>query len=336
MFPREAREETIGRFSLGASVIACLSVVLPWIEADAAAMVGQFLQGREIYIHGPRGMRTHLLGQIISEGGGILAEEPSKNVTRVLCDEAMTLSDLPRDLVKSCSSDCQVVKVEWLCHSARDKKELPTAGYALADQPEPPVVEKKPRGLEKETSTVEKQKSGVKRLREECPAGTGNTAEGVPAAKKTTDVASILCDTKGGDTAVAAQPKQQLASIFVRKAATAEQRYWKHEPPPAGTLIREGEDFVPRKKVAAFDLDSTLIVTKSGNQFPSNENDWKLIQETVLKRKLGSLINDGYCIVVISNQVSLLTKKVGFLLHEPAPCATFPRPSIVLIPHALD
>jgi hypothetical protein len=342
---REAQKETIRRFSLCASVIACLLVVFPWTEADAAAMGSQFfLQDCVLYIDRSRRMpdlRKSFLGQIISERGGILAEAPSKNVTHVLCDEGMPLSDVPRELVKSCHIDCKFVKVEWLCHSDKNKgklpeeeyaladepeppaeekprgsdsqkEELPTAGYVLADKPEPPVVEK-PRDLEKEkeASTVEKQKSGVKR-----PWGEG--ADG---------------NTTEGDTAGGSQPKKPaVASIFLPKAAAKAQRYWKHEPHPAGTLIREGEDFVARKKVAAFDLDSTLIVTKSGNQFPSNENDWKLIQETALKRKLESLTNDGYCIVVISNQVNLPPKqtccffrppKAFFVQCLPGPMCTF-------------
>lgn len=35
----------------------------------------------------------------------------------------------------------------------------------------------------------------------------------------------------------------------------------------------------PRNLIAAFDLDGTIISTKSGRVFPVNLNDWKLLYE---------------------------------------------------------
>ncbi|KAI6654898.1 Sodium-independent sulfate anion transporter-like [Oopsacas minuta] len=64
-------------------------------------------------------------------------------------------------------------------------------------------------------------------------------------------------------------------------------------------------------KIAAFDLDGTLITTKSGNVFPKNISDWKPLY-TGVKNKLQSLHhNDGYDIVVFSNQMGISTGKTS-------------------------
>lgn len=54
--------------------------------------------------------------------------------------------------------------------------------------------------------------------------------------------------------------------------------------------------------IAGFDLDWTIIKTKSGNIFPQNKNDWELLDPKVLT-KLQTLSLDPNClIVIISNQ----------------------------------
>lgn len=60
-------------------------------------------------------------------------------------------------------------------------------------------------------------------------------------------------------------------------------------------------------KVAAFDLDSTLIVTKSGLQFSKGPDDWQWWHSTV-PGKLKELNADGYAVVIISNQSRIVLK----------------------------
>ncbi|XP_063933480.1 bifunctional polynucleotide phosphatase/kinase-like isoform X2 [Zophobas morio] len=64
-----------------------------------------------------------------------------------------------------------------------------------------------------------------------------------------------------------------------------------------------------RNKIAAFDLDHTLVTTKSGKAFSVNENDWKFTFPVVVE-KLDFLYKNGYKIVVISNQLGITKKKV--------------------------
>ena len=60
-------------------------------------------------------------------------------------------------------------------------------------------------------------------------------------------------------------------------------------------------------KVAAFDLDSTLIVTKSGLQFSKGPEDWQWWHSSV-PGKLKQLSEDGFVVVIISNQSRVVLK----------------------------
>ncbi|KAL3472793.1 polynucleotide kinase 3 phosphatase-domain-containing protein [Aspergillus californicus] len=61
-------------------------------------------------------------------------------------------------------------------------------------------------------------------------------------------------------------------------------------------------------KVAAFDFDSTLVKTASGNKFPSHANDWKWWNECVPSR-LRELNKEGFQLVIMSNQKAVRLKK---------------------------
>ncbi|KAI8091750.1 polynucleotide kinase 3 phosphatase-domain-containing protein [Thamnidium elegans] len=65
---------------------------------------------------------------------------------------------------------------------------------------------------------------------------------------------------------------------------------------------------VCKNKVAAFDLDGTLITTKSGNTYAKNESDWKWWHASV-PQKMKSLHNEGFKIVLFSNQNGLNSDK---------------------------
>jgi bifunctional polynucleotide phosphatase/kinase len=56
--------------------------------------------------------------------------------------------------------------------------------------------------------------------------------------------------------------------------------------------------------VVAFDLDSTLIVTKSGNTFARSAADWTWFHDDV-PLKLKQLHSDGYRLVIFTNQAGI-------------------------------
>jgi len=57
-----------------------------------------------------------------------------------------------------------------------------------------------------------------------------------------------------------------------------------------------------------FDMDGTIITTKSGKKFPLDENDWKLWSGTV-KTKLAQLVDSGARVVFITNQAGIESGK---------------------------
>lgn len=57
-------------------------------------------------------------------------------------------------------------------------------------------------------------------------------------------------------------------------------------------------------KIAAFDLDDTIITTASGNRFAKNESDWKW-WHTSVPAKLKQLHGEGFAIAFISNQAAV-------------------------------
>ena len=67
----------------------------------------------------------------------------------------------------------------------------------------------------------------------------------------------------------------------------------------------------PRPKIAAFDMDGTLICTKSGRVFALNNDDWKLLYEPQTVQTIRRLYNEEkYKIVIITNQAGISTGKV--------------------------
>ncbi len=67
------------------------------------------------------------------------------------------------------------------------------------------------------------------------------------------------------------------------------------------TTKQDVEDGKTKTKMAGFDLDSTLIKTKSGKVFPINVTDWEWLYDCV-PTYLKSLHKKGYCIIIITNQ----------------------------------
>jgi bifunctional polynucleotide phosphatase/kinase len=73
-------------------------------------------------------------------------------------------------------------------------------------------------------------------------------------------------------------------------------------------LIMTYGDCKPRPKIAGFDMDGTLITTKSGKVFAVDKNDWRLLYEQQTVKQLERLHEDErFKIVIMTNQVTYLS-----------------------------
>ncbi|RPA77395.1 polynucleotide kinase 3'-phosphatase [Ascobolus immersus RN42] len=67
---------------------------------------------------------------------------------------------------------------------------------------------------------------------------------------------------------------------------------------------QNGLEMKEPRKIAAFDLDSTLIKTKSGNKHPKDEHDWLFFHPSV-PAKLKSLHESSHQVIIFSNQAGI-------------------------------
>lgn len=79
-----------------------------------------------------------------------------------------------------------------------------------------------------------------------------------------------------------------------------------------GTYLPSGDQTIAtkkfRNKIAAFDLDSTLIKTKSGKVHASNAQDWNWWHPSVPEKLKKLYLDDNFSIAIISNQAGLSLK----------------------------
>ena len=70
------------------------------------------------------------------------------------------------------------------------------------------------------------------------------------------------------------------------------------------------DDIKGSDKIASFDMDTTLVIPKGKNKFASSRTDWKWIYPNVPK-KLKELHNDGYSIIIFTNQMGISKGKTN-------------------------
>ncbi|APA12430.1 hypothetical protein sscle_09g072000 [Sclerotinia sclerotiorum 1980 UF-70] len=78
--------------------------------------------------------------------------------------------------------------------------------------------------------------------------------------------------------------------------------------PPTSSVTEVSSPNLKRNKVAAFDFDSTLIQTSSGKKHSRNAQDWKWWHPSVPGTLRKIYLEDGFRVVVISNQAGISLK----------------------------
>jgi bifunctional polynucleotide phosphatase/kinase len=68
--------------------------------------------------------------------------------------------------------------------------------------------------------------------------------------------------------------------------------------------------------VALFDIDGTVIRPKNGRKFPRDGDDWEFTSNVVVKRLRKLVFDEGYHLVLVSNQSGLSAKKDSGKLFE--------------------
>ncbi|KAI1337342.1 DNA kinase/phosphatase Pnk1 [Xylariaceae sp. FL0016] len=82
-------------------------------------------------------------------------------------------------------------------------------------------------------------------------------------------------------------------------------RYEPETPPASSSSSSSSPPPSKRRKIAAFDLDSTLITSASGKKFASDPGDWKWWDAGVPTRLRALYHDEGYRVVILSNQAGL-------------------------------
>ena len=76
-------------------------------------------------------------------------------------------------------------------------------------------------------------------------------------------------------------------------------------------LIMTYGDCKSRPKIAGFDMDGTLITTKTGKVFEVDKNDWRLLYDQMTSKVMQKLHDeDSFKIVVMTNQAGIASGKV--------------------------
>ena len=130
---------------------------------------------------------------------------------------------------------------------------------------------------------------------------------------KSTDKQVIIKNVKDSSSSGHGQAVQKrLSSYFGIKESTTKKKTsgftftWER----AGSILigNTSGQVKGSSKMAGFDIDGTIITTKSGRKFPVDINDWK-VQFSVIPGRLQKLIKEGYKIVFFTNQLGIKKNK---------------------------
>jgi len=146
-------------------------------------------------------------------------------------------------------------------------------------------------------------------LSDECAADE-QTANPSPIINNESDLA-ITSVTQQCSTANEKPVQKRLTSFFGIKSPPTKKVAGAFSWSQHGSvIIGRSAGLIGSCKVAGFDIDGTIITTKSGRRFPIDANDWK-VRYSVISSRLQQLVKDGYKIVFFTNQLGIKKGKLS-------------------------
>ncbi|CAG0901649.1 unnamed protein product [Darwinula stevensoni] len=117
---------------------------------------------------------------------------------------------------------------------------------------------------------------------------------------------SLKRDKQDDSTESVKRGKQDALSLFSRVGSTGS---WKDEEGGA-LMVYTPPNIQHSEKIAAYDIDGTIIATKSGRVFATDRNDWRILYAEI-PGKLKELASRGYKLAFLTNQLGVAKGKVG-------------------------
>eukprot|EP00095_Tigriopus_kingsejongensis_P001907 maker-scaffold726_size105808-snap-gene-0.22 protein:Tk01907 transcript:maker-scaffold726_size105808-snap-gene-0.22-mRNA-1 annotation:"bifunctional polynucleotide phosphatase kinase" len=135
-------------------------------------------------------------------------------------------------------------------------------------------------------------------------------SEKAPTKRKTMDQAELLIQGQTETKRTKSSLNLFKTDYRVKELDSSGGFHWE-EIERGEVYVMTSKDCAPNSKIAAFDMDGTLITTQSGRVFAKDLNDWRILLPEVPGR-LKKLHTEGFKIVILTNQRGIATGKVKF------------------------
>lgn len=158
------------------------------------------------------------------------------------------------------------------------------------------------------------------------PAAEGDRSISPPPLKRKAQTAISKSAVASFFTPVSQKPKDR--TTWTERSPDADSPATllvaKYVPEQAPTSGEDGKPTAKRRKIAAFDLDSTLITSASGKKHSHDAADWKWWHYLVPDRLRKLYNEEGYQVVILTNQG-------GLTLHA-SPSSKTPKAQLDRVP----